>query len=703
MAFKSRILVVDDEEQNRDVLSRRLRRAGFEVTQAADGPSALELLGKQPIDLIMLDTMMPGMSGLEVLQQVRIWQSQSELPVIMATALAGSEHVVEALDLGANDYVTKPIDFPVALARIHSQLTRKHAEDALRESQERYALAARGSNDGIWDWDMVNNTVYYSPRWREIVGCGEGDFSTGLNEWISRVHPDDRVRVVAKLEEYRHLNGPVDLALEQRMIHKDGGYRWMLVRAVTRRDATGNALRMAGSQTDVTQNRAFDALTGLANRVLFTEVLTRRLALEHEAVRNGTPGGSGGMFAVLFLDLDRFKIVNDSLGHEAGDALLVEVGRRLTEAVRGNSWDASDDLVARLGGDEFAVLLSWVSTQETAELVADRILKVLSAPLRVQERELTIGASIGIAMCDRNYQTGAEMLRDADTALYRAKALGRSRSVTFGLELRAQAIRRLEIETDLRLALEQNQLLVYYQPKVDLAADKLVGFEALVRWRHPVRGIVSPNEFIPIAEESDLIVPIGFWVLRESCRALKAWQQKYSWSPPLLVSVNLSVRQFVLPDLTERIKAILDETGLAASSLKLEITESVLIEDLTDAARIFAALKALGIQLKIDDFGTGYSSLSYLSQLPFDSLKIDRSFLAKMCDDPQALGMVKTIIELGRNMGMEVIAEGIENECQLAQLKELGCAYGQGYYFSAPIPEDAAEEMIRKGASQIGC
>lgn len=678
------LLVVDDEELNRDVLTRRLARAGFTVEAAASAQEALAKIERQAYELVLLDSMMPGMTGVDLLRLLRGTRSASELPVIMVTAVQESDKVVEALSLGANDYITKPVDFAVALARIRSQVNRKQAEEALRESQERYSLAARGANDGIWDWDFRRDRIYLSPRWREMLGeTPAGQEAAPPGEWLGRVHAEDREKLEAALAAVREAGGPGEFVQEHRMLHADGGWRWFLARGTVLRDAAGQAVRMAGSLADITRDRAFDALTGLANRVLFREMLGRALEQNREC-------------GVYFVDLDRFKVINDSLGHAAGDRLLVEVGRRLDRAAQGDG-----ALVARLGGDEFALLMPGVRNAGQAKAVAGRIQKELAKPIDVDGRATYTSGSIGIALSAPG-ATAGDLLRDADTAMYRAKALGKGMAVVFDQEMRQQALERLEMETDLRRAVERQEFEIHYQPKVDLATQRLVGFEALVRWRHPVLGLIQPLKFIPLAEETGLILPIGQWVLREACERTRRWQQEHPMDPPTEIAVNLSVRQFQQPDLIEQIRQVLASTGLPPASLQLEVTETVLVDDAGEALRVLRALKELGVGLKIDDFGTGYSSLSYLTSLPFDAIKIDRSFVFNMLSDESSLEVIKAIITLAGSLGKEVVAEGIESREQLERLQMLGCGFGQGYLFSRPVGQREAEGMLVEGGSPLG-
>lgn len=681
------LLVIDDNEMNRDMLSRRLRRHRYTVAVADSGTRALEMISRQEFALVLLDIEMPGMSGIEVLTTLRRQYSPLELPIIMVTAKQESQDLVEALSLGASDYVTKPVDLPICLARIQNQLARKQAEAALRESEERYTLAVRGANDGLWDWNVRTGEIYFSPRWKAMLGGEDGDIASTRDEWLRRVHVDDMGRVNAEITA--HLEGRTShFEVEHRMRHQDGTYRWMRSRGLAVRDAGGRAYRMSGSQTDITDGKVSDALTGLPNRLLFMDRLGR-------AIERGRRQ-SDHQFTVLFLDLDRFKLVNDSLGHMAGDQLLVAIARRLETCLRGSdscARFAAEHTVARLGGDEFTILLEDVGDVSNAVRVADRIQTALQQPFDLDGHEVFTSASIGIATSTTGYDGPEAVLRDADTAMYRAKALGKARCEVFDTEMRDRAVARLRIENDLRRAIERDEFIVHYQPIVTLTDEQLNGFEALVRWRHPERGLVSPAEFIPVAEETGAILPIGWWVLREACRQMRVWQSAFGGGVPLTVSVNLSGKQFLQPDLIEQVERILTETGLPAASVKLEITESMIIESAEAVIGKLLHLKALGVQLAIDDFGTGYSSLSYLHRFPIDSLKIDRSFVNAMSGGRSEI--VRAIVGLAHHLRLDVVAEGVGTSEQLAQLRAVGCQYGQGYYFSRPLDSQAAEELIR--------
>jgi diguanylate cyclase (GGDEF)-like protein len=560
------LLLVDDEPMNRDALGRRLARSGYRVLTAESGAEALAVVDANRVDLVLLDVMMPGMDGLETVRRLRQSRSVSELPVIMVTAKDGSEHIVDALDAGANDYVTKPVDFAVTQARIRTQLTARRA----------------------------------------------------------------------------------------------------------------------------------DPLTGLPNRLLFMDRLSQRIA------RSGTTADSGD-FAVFFLDLDRFKVINDSLGHIAGDELLNAIARRLEQSLRCTDTIArfdADCTLARLGGDEFTVLLAGVRSESDARAVAERLVAAVCKPIELAGREVAISASIGVVMGDPRYQRAEDMIRDADTAMYRAKALGKARCEIFDSSMLDAARERLLVESDLRRAIERQELRLCYQPIVALSGEHLSGFEALLRWQHPTRGLLPPDAFIPIAEETGLIVPIGQWVLREACGQMRAWDLEFPDCADLIVNVNLSARQCLDPNLPGDVARVLLETGLQPSRLKLEITESLVLERSDAVIGILTGLRALGVQLGLDDFGMGYSALSYLPRLPVQTLKIDRSFVSGI-DDAGNLEIVRAILALAAGLSMNVTAEGVETEGQLARLRDLSCEFGQGFYFDKPLTIDRVSDVLRKHTSSI--
>ena len=683
----SRLLIVDDNELNRDMLARRLARKGYEIVQADSARELPQRVKEEAIDLVLLDIEMPEISGLEALKTLRETYSPIELPIIMVTAKNQSDDVVRALDLGANDYVTKPIDFVVALARIGTQLSHKRAQEGLRESEERYALAARGANDGLWDWNVQANVVYFSPRWKSMLGYQEGEIGDKPNEWFDRIHDADRERV--NEEVAAHQKGLVpQFESEHRVLHKDGTFRWMLCRGLAVQNGSGKTLRMVGWQTDITEGKVSDPLTGLPNRLLFADRLGRLIKLVKRR--------KDYWFAVLFLDLDGFKMINDSLGHLVGDQLLVGVASRLEKCLRATDTVArlgEGFIVARMGGDEFTVLLEDLKDPGDAKLAAERLMKSVTAPFVLGGREVFTSMSIGIALSNPGYEQAEDILRDADTAMYRAKSRGKARYEIFDADMRASVVARLQLEMDLRRALEHGEFHNVYQPIVSLAAGQIVGFEALLRWQHPTRGQLGPEEFIMVAEETGLIRDLGWWNLREACRQMTEWRADYSAYSQLTMSVNLSPKQFLQPNLVEDIGDLLRELKLPPQALKLELTESTVMGDPSAAVGMLQQIKLLGISLAIDDFGTGYSSLSYLHRFPLDTLKIDRSFISSIGNGEET-EIARTILPMALNLNLDVVAEGVETIEQLVLLKKLHCKYGQGYYFSKPLSAEEAGLLL---------
>jgi diguanylate cyclase (GGDEF)-like protein len=594
-----RLLIVDDIGDNRNILKRRFERRGFEVSEADSGLAAIELIENGCFDLVLLDVMMPGIDGIETLQRIRANKSASELPVIMVTAKSESGNIVEALERGANDYITKPVDFAVALARVNAQIGRKRAEQQVATANEQLLKANE---------DLERRV---DERTRRLV-----DATQRLKEEIA-----DREELQAR-----------------------------------------------------SQYLAFhDSLTGLGNRVLFKEQLD-------EALKDvsGTPHP----LAVLFLDLDGFKAVNDTLGHSVGDLLLKTIADELRDLL------PPTDRIARLGGDEFAILQVSSPQPESSISLAERIVDVVGLTRSVDGHEVTVGASVGIAIASPGEINTENFLKSADLAMYSAKSEGRGTYRVFDPQMDAMVQSRRSLERDMRTGLAQGSFSLFYQPLVNLKTKKVTAFEALMRWQHAERGSVPPSEFIPVAEEMGLIIQLGEWALRRAC------VEAIGWPEDIRVCVNLSSLQFSKGNLVSTVMNALAASGLPASRLELEITESVLLEKSERNIEILNQLRELGVRISMDDFGTGYSSIGYLRSFPFDKIKIDKSFVRDLLVDEGSLAIVRAIAGLGVSFGMTTTAEGVETEEQVRCLRLEGCIEVQGYLYSRPVPAEEIGNLL---------
>lgn len=565
---------------------------------------------------------------------------------------------------------------------------------ALASSEQQFRRAIKGSRDGIWDWDLTTNHMYFAPRWCELMGCSEDELTNSPDEWVGRIASEHLPRFNEALASLA-AGVTESLDIEFEAVLPGGDRRWMLCRATAERDEAGDAVRLAGAVSDISELKLAqerlrrmahqDRLTGLPNREVFLDRLAEALdRAKHEP---------GYRFAVLFGDFDGFKVINDGLGHAVGDKLLVSIAERMRTAVR------EQDTVARFGGDEFVVLLNGVTSQADAECCADRIIEVCSKPHHLDSRDIVSTLSLGLVMGPASYEAAAEMLRDADAAMYQAKIRGKGRYQIFDEGLRLALVNRLNTERDLRRAVSDHgeldrQFKLVYQPIVNLSDGAIVGFEALVRWRHPVEGSISPNRFIGIAEDTGLIVPIGEWVLRRACEQMRAWRDAIGPGRFVQMHVNLSRRQVVHPDLIAMLRRTLEETGVRPEDLKLEITETAIMDERVDAVSVMKRIRKLGIGIAMDDFGTGQSSLSCLRQFPIQTLKVDRSFLLNMTQRREFTAVMNAIVTLANHLDLNVVAEGIENKAQLMQLQALDCPQAQGYYFSRPVDNEIAAEIL---------
>ena len=680
-AKRGLVLVVDDEFVNRAIMCRLLKSEGFDTIEAENGIEALAATEANDVDLVLLDIVMPEMDGFEVLKTIRTQLSELDLPVIMVTANDEKKQIVKAFENGANDFINKPFDPGVTMARINMHLQFAKSRSDLQKSEERYALVAQGTNDGLWDWDLTKNEIYLSPRWFSILAIEETKQPTP-DTWFARIHPEDLMRFSEELKS--HLSGTVPLfETEMRMRHEDDSYRWTLCRGVAVFDDKGMAQRIAGSMTDITEGKVADALTGLPNRVLFRERLDRCVARQQV--------NKDFKFSLLYLDLDNFKLINDSMGHEAGDRLLVAIARRLESSLR-----EAESIVCRIGGDEFGILIEGFESRDAPIYIAKRIISSVGTPISLGcGREVYASVSIGISYSSDGHADANEIVQAADTAMYRAKEQGKSCYRVFDPAMKSDATKRLNLESELRHAIENDQLRCDFQPIIATDTRNVTGFEALVRWKHDRLGDVSPADFIPVAEESDLIERIGMNVLRKSCQKLAEWRRADPRFESLQVHVNLSSRQLKSNHLVEQVLSVVADTGIPPANLKIEVTESMIMANPEKGARALSDLQRAGIKIAIDDFGTGYSSLSCIHELSPDAVKIDRSFIDSIEQSGDKKTIVGAIIALAAGLKLDVVAEGIETESQHEILKDMGCKYAQGFLYSRPLaPREFFEFVV---------
>jgi diguanylate cyclase (GGDEF)-like protein/PAS domain S-box-containing protein len=680
------ILNLEDDPLDTDLIHAKLAEAGVgcEILRVQDRAAFVAALEQGAFDLILADHSLPAFDGLSALKVAR--EIKPEVPFVFVSGTLDEEVAIESLKNGATDYVLKHRMERLAPAVEHS--VRVAAERAKREraEEERARLAAivEHSQDAILAETPEGTITNWNKGAERLFGYTKEEI---VGQLISVLVPPDRRHEVPEILE-KIKRGEFVEPYETLLVAKDGRLIDVLMTVSPIKESKGNIVGASASARDITERkraeqrlryRAFhDLLTDLPNRQLFTERLERALSRTRRR---------GHKVAVLFLDLDNFKVINDSLGHETGDRLLVAVGERLRGCVR------HEDSIARFGGDEFTILLENIETPKDVTRVTKRIVKTLEAPFLLDGRELFVTVSIGVALGDAEHaKTPKDLLRDADIAMYRAKGEPTGFSV-FDPAMYEQALARMELEHDLRLAIEAKEFVVFYQPIVDLRTETPWGVEALVRWRHPTRGLLAPAKFVPIVEQTGLIGPVGEQVLEEACQQAKEWRDAYVHVPSLIISVNVSAKQLQRPNLVQTVKAILEKTGLEAECLSLDITETAYIGLMEGSADNLNRLRSVGVRVAIDDFGVGYSSLSYLKRLPADILKIDKFFIKELEEDA---AIVKTIVDLAHILGMKVVAEGVESERQAMQLREMGCDFGQGYHFSKPLPPEVVPRFLMK-------
>ncbi len=689
---KALVLVIDDDASIRDLARHVLTAQGFLIVSADSGTQGIKLFQERQPDIVMLDVMMPEQNGFDVCTALRRLRQGKHTPILMITSLDDVESIDRAYQAGATDFVTKPFNWPLLCHRLRYMLRASVAMTDLTKSRETLADAQRLAGLSSWEWDLESNVVYWSKEIYARFGVPEDAVNSNSDSFWNLIHPDDRDAVkeafVAAIKAEKPYNQ------DYRIVLPNGATQIIHVQGRTEYDRDGRALRMHGTIQDITERKRteeqirhlafYDSLTSLPNRMLFKEQLNQALQSARREER---------YVAILFLDLDNFKRVNDTLGHTIGDLLLQDVGARLAQCIRAEDSIARNPsaqpnlTVARLGGDEFTVLLSRIANTQDAAKVAQRILDSLSEPIVVDGHELFVSTSIGIAVYPFDGEETETLIKNADAAMYHAKSNGRNRYHFYNPSMNASALAKLNLERSMRKALDRGEFLLYFQPLVHGMSGQIIGNEALLRWRHPERGMLSPNEFIPLAEETGLIVPIGQWVIETACKQNVQWQK--AGLPSVPVMVNLSSLQFHDPKLVSKVEEILRETGLSGEYLTLELTESMLMQDSEHNITTLMELRRLGVGLAIDDFGTGFSSLNYLKRFPVDHLKIDQSFVRDITQDSGNSAIALAIIALARSLKLGVVAEGVETTEERDFLRNNGSPDMQGYLFCQPQPADA--------------
>lgn len=662
-----------------DELTETLAQASLPLERVSDLVEAESHIEDRDQRLLILHASSMHDESLRMVLRLRKSMSSAELPIMVLMPRGREELMAQAISLGADDCIEAPVHAQLALARVNALLARQAVASEGANQRERFDLVVRGAGDGIWDWRLAGDEVYFSPRWLELLGYGPGDRFANMEDWLALVHPEDTDSVKRALRS--HLEGiSLSFIVECRLRHKSQAYRWFLIRGTSLRDSYGHAVRMAGSLTDVSERKFTDPMTGLPNRIMLFDRI-------NQAIIRGRRRKTGS-FGIILIQIDRYETMREAYGQAFCDTVERTVAERVSVTLR------MTDTLTIMSERTMCILVDVMREDTDLVRVAQRVRSAAEEPVSISEESVMLTLSIGMAQGETHHQGADELIKDATAALNRASQQGAGREVVFDPEMQRRARDRLRIETDLHQALRRDELRLFFQPIREMSTNRLAGFEALVRWEHPTRGLVMPLEFIPVAEESGQIVAIGDWVLRRAASQAMAWRRHGSVKD-LFVSVNVSSRQLETPDLVDTVTKVLAQGEVPADCLHIEITESAIMKDISSSQTVLQRLRDLGCRIALDDFGTGYSSLSLLQRLPLDLVKIDRSFVVAMAHDQTGESMMSALLQIAGILRLEVVAEGIETEADEERLKKLGTQFGQGWRYGRPMPAEAWSETLR--------
>ena len=684
---KQKILVVNGDPAARSALSLALGELGYEVLHSSGSADTAQIVPLQNVDLVLFETgtVDGGRPALDVLRLLRATYTDHVLPILIAATGADG---IEAMRTGASDCLPPTGDPQMALARIAVHLKRKKEADESRARSQRFELAAESTGDGIWDWDLRSGSIYFSPRWKELLGFAENELESSPDEWFGRVHEEDQSRLQLLLSEVGSDGGPSEMLSQHRVRHKNGSFRHVEIRGQIRREGSnGTAMRIAGVMKDTTAKRIYDPLTGLPNRGFLMDALQKAIEYREGHRRWG--------FALVLVNLDQYAAINSVFGHESGDQLLIEAASRLQRAVR-SSEGGESHLVAYLGSDEFAVLLGGVDDLRTAQEAAAKMQAEFGHSFLLEGTEVFACATIGVALWHDGYRRATEMLRDVDLAVREAKAKGGSRIALFDLQMQQESIRRLELSLEVQRGLDLDEFEIYYQPVIRLENGAVAGFEGLLRWRHPERGVLAPDQFLAHAESTGLVIPLGVFSLRHAAVSIRQLQHRFPSDPPLYVGINVSPREVRQPGLASRVEDILNTAGVDPSALVLEINQRAFQGDGETAALALHQVKSLGVRLRLDNATIDPQALRYLSRGLFDSVKISRQLVQSMTTNEESADIVRTLCTVAKGLSIESLAEGVEDQVQAQLAMEAGTMFAQGYLFAPPLTvPDAVDYMTQ--------